>query len=299
MNRFAFPAAFRTPHVYLSLLLLSSTAIGGVGAATTPLPGHALAFATWDQLFMGIGRYDPKKGWSSYEGFAHPTQPGDVFTLYTLDGEIARVTNTDPHRTSTWRTPLEWSAHISTWNAGSGEPFALAVPGPSPLAVDPALRLQPDNAEVVGLVADYLKKRKLNVPAPYLTQAYEVKLSPDGPRAFLVCAHSDASALRDNEAAEVYALALLFVETATGWKSFSLAQQTSHKPASRSIDDHQRLNALRDFYRVLACLDIDGDSRKEIVLYTAKEGFASQIDVFTFDGSRLKNVISTFKHLYN
>src|SRR5262245_54698691 len=56
---------------------------GGAGGAPA---GRALGFATRDQLFMAIGKYEPGKGWYSYEGFTRPTQPGDVFTLYTMAG---------------------------------------------------------------------------------------------------------------------------------------------------------------------------------------------------------------------
>jgi hypothetical protein len=283
----------------LGILIFTVCAVS-VWSARRAQSGHFLVFATWDQAFMGIGKYEPGKGWISYQDFYDPPQPGDAFTIYTMAGEVAQVTNTDTSVPGFRGTSVEWAAHISPWyREGSGEPYALAVLGRSPLAADPARVLPLEDPDLVARVSSYLRKRKLDVPHPHLTQAFEVTLSSGGPRAVLVCAHSDASARRDDQPAAVYAVALLQVAQDGIWKDFPLAQQTSFKPAFRSIEEHERLYGRRDFYRFLSCLDINGDGRKEIVLYTAQEDFATQIDVFTFDGRRVKCRLTAFKHLYN
>src|SRR5205823_434721 len=119
-----------------------------------------------------------------------------------------------------------------------GEPFALAVPGKSPLAAEPAAPHSVKDPELVQRVSDYLKKKRVDVPQPYLTQAFDITLSREGQKGILVCAHSDAKAMRDDQAAPVYALALLMVPDGNGWRTYALQEQTSYKPASRTIDEH-------------------------------------------------------------
>lgn len=261
---------------------------------------YFLAFVTSDLVSMGIGKYEPAQGWASYQEFYEQPGPEDVFTLYTMAGKVAQVSNLEPYRPNPLGTAVEWTARIGHWyREDAGEPYALAVVGQPPLAADRAHALPLDDPELLDRMSAYLKKRKLNVPRPYLTQAYRVLLTPAGPQARLLCAHSDASALRDDQPSAVYAVALLQVADGGKWKNYPLVQQTSFKPASRSIDEHQRLYAQRDFYRFLSCLDIDGDGWKEIVLYIAKEGFGTQIEVYSFNGHRTRRRISAFKHLYN
>ncbi len=249
---------------------------------------------------MGIGKYERGKGWVPYQEFDDPPQPRDVFTIYTMDGNVGEVTNIEPHRFDPRSTPVEWEADITPWyREGSGEPYALAILGHSPVAADPARTLSPQEPELIARLVAYLRKRRLDVPTPNVTQAFEVTLSARGPKAILVCAHSDESALRDDMPAAVYALALLEIYEGGTWKDFPLAKETSYKPASRSIEDHERLNGQRNFYRFLSCLDIDGDGWKEIVLYDSKPGFGTQIEVHSYNGRRTKCLLSAFKHLYN
>jgi hypothetical protein len=282
--------------VLLVLLGLSSP-----GLNAEPAADRFLAFATWDMLFMAIGKYNPKSGWTNYQDFYHPSQTNDIYTLYTLDGEIAQVTDVDDQDLSGSRlTPLEWTVRISTWHReGQGEPFALAVAGQSPLPSEPAHKLPLNDPELIQRVSEFLNTKNLNVPRPNLTQAYEVNLSSGGLKGRLICAHSDAKAMQNHQASPVYALALLLVPDAKGWKTFPLELQKSFKPAFRSIDEHERLFGIRDYYRFLSCLDIDGDGWKEVVVYDAQEHYGTQIDVFSFDGRRITKRISAFKHVFN
>jgi hypothetical protein len=262
--------------------------------------GVFLAFATWDQIFMGVGKYEPKTGWTDYHQFQIPYQPGQVFTLYRMDGEVAQVTDQDEFRNDPRHAPVEWSASIGRWyKEGKGEPFALAVPGVSPLKSEPARSLPLDDVELQKRVSDYLKKQYLHVDKPLLTQAYEVTLSSGGLKGILISAHSDASAMKDNKSGAVYAVILLQIPQDGQWKTFMLQQQKSFKPAFRSIDEQERLFGKRDFYRVIACLDINGDGWKEIVTYGAEERFGSEVDIFEFDGRRVNKLLAAFKHLYN
>ena len=55
---------------------------------------------------------------------------------------------------------------------------------------------------------------------------------------------------------------------------------------------------MRDFLRVLCAVDIDGDGWKEIVLYRARED-STNLEIFHFDGRRLKKVLAAEKIAYN
>ena len=63
-------------------------------------------------------------------------------------------------------------------------------------------------------------------------------------------------------------------------------------------EEHEHLYGTRDFFRLVAAVDIDGDGWKEIVLYDAKDD-ATQIDIFSFTGRRLRRVLSAYKPNYN
>jgi hypothetical protein len=138
----------------------------------------------------------------------------------------------------------------------------------------------------------------LNVEKPSLTQVYQVDLDGDGQTETLLCAHSDMKALADDKEAYIYAVALLRIGVPGKEKTIALASETSRKPATRSIEEHEHLYGTRDYYRFISFHDIDGDGRKEIVLYRAKDD-ATQIDVFTFDGRHKKKVLSAYKAHYN
>jgi hypothetical protein len=152
--------------------------------------------------------------------------------------------------------------------------------------------------EAVRIASDFLKQHHLPVEAPILTQAYQVDLDDDGVPEKILCAHNDKKAVRDNEPADIYAIALLQTEAPGHEKTMELASQISHKPAGRTMEEHQRYYGTRDFYRLIMVYDLVGDGRKEIGLYRAKED-AAEADVFTFDGRNVKQVLSAYKPYYN
>jgi hypothetical protein len=281
------------PIVLSFLMLLASFA----RAVDKPL-GPVVAFAYENQLLMGIGKYEPGKGWSSLAGLTRPSEPGDVFTIYTMTGEVAHVKNTDPYRSPSWQTPVEWSAQITAWYHGEGEPYGVAVFGDSPVKAEAGRSLSLDQADIVAEVSAYLKTQHLHVPEPILTQAYEVNLPPAGSRSILITAHSDMNSLKDNEPAAIYALALILQYTSDGWKATALEKETSFKPQSQTLADHRSYYGVRDSYRLLACPDLDGDGNPEIALYLRRDGI-NQIDVFTWNGVRPVKVLSSSKHTYN
>lgn len=177
------------------------------------------------------------------------------------------------------------------------QPFALAVQGSWPDAGIEATEPGLNDPENVRIVSKFLKDHGLKVEAPLITEAYQADLEGSGRTERLICAHSDLKALRDDQPGAVYALALLHTP-APQEKTIVLAGQYSYKPAGQSIEEHRRYHGPRDFYRFIAFHDIDGDGRKEIVLYRAKED-ATQVDVFIFDGRRARHVLTAYKPSYN
>lgn len=270
---------------------------GSQGVHAAEVSAHLLAFASENRLTVMIGKYEPSRGWVQATDFYAPPEPGEAFTLYGPEGEVAGVTIDQARLSNRDGVFAGWDAKVSSWDHRS-VPYALAVSGRSPFP-KPVLEPIPlESPEYRGIVARYLKSRGLRVEEPFLTQAISIPKEGHGREEALLIAHSDASVLSDDKEAAVYAVALLWWNDHGREKVLPLVSQTSFKPAGRRVEDHERLYGTRDFLRLLSAVDIDGDGWKEIALYRAQEG-ATQIDVFTFDGRRLRRVLSAFKHNYN
>jgi hypothetical protein len=256
-----------------------------------------LAFASETRLAMMIGKYDPAHRWVPATDFYTPPEPGDVFTLYGISGVVAEVTITNKRTAYRDGVFATWNAKTSRWD-DRAVPYALAVSGHSPI---PGTALEPiplDNAEYREIVARYLKSRGLHVKEPLLTQAYNVPIEGHGRDEALLVAHSDASAVTDDKPADIYAVALLWWNDHGQEKLLPLASQTSHKPAGRSVEEQEGFYGKREFLRLLCAVDIDGDGWKEIVLYRARDA-ATHVDIFHFNGRRLRKVLSAEKAAYN
>jgi len=275
----------------LTLMLAATTVLHAVDS------GRLLAFAADNRLTLALGKFEPGHGWVQSVGFYAPPQSDDVFTLYTPAGKVAAVTiqeKRSPYRDGTFAS---WSAEVSAWDNRS-TPYALAVAGSAPL-VDGALEpISADNPEYKAIVSKYLKSRGLHVDQPFLTQAFAIPQVNQGQDEAVLIAHSDAGAVSTEHEASVYAVALLRWNDHGKEKVLPLASQTSFKPAGRTREEHEHLYGTRDYLRLIAAVDIDGDGWKEIILYDAKDN-ATQLDVFTFNGRRLWRVLSAYKPNYN
>jgi hypothetical protein len=281
----------------LLLIVLTIWFLERPARAAPATPSCFLAFVTGGELAMVIGQYQPHRGWIQAADFTELPKARAVFSLYRMEGKVAQVALTDRYRPDTLETPLSWAAGIERW-VWTGEPYALAVQGTPDLLDGPAQALPLEDPALEEAVSKYLNRHGLRVPKPLLTEAFQVKLDSRGTPGTLICAHNDASAVRDDQPAAIYALALLWLRTPGKERLIPLAQQTSFKLAYQSYDEHEHFHGTRDFYRIIACVDINGDGRKEIVLYRAK-AVATVIDVFSWDGSGLRKVLSSYKHLYN
>ena len=235
-------------------------------------------------------------GWIQPADFYIAPQPGELFTLFGVSGKLGEVTIEEKRRPNPGETPIAWSAHIDREKTAR-QPYALAIQGSWPDSEASALELALDDPHAVHIAAEFLKRHGLRVEAPYLTQAYEVDLDGDGQPETVLCAHSDLKALTNDKPGDIYAMALVHRAGPGREKTIALASQISHKPAWQTTDEHKQFYGKRDFFRLVAFDDINGDGKREIVLYRAKEG-ATQVDVFTYDGRRVRQVLSSYKAHY-
>jgi signal peptidase I len=263
-----------------------------------------LAFADQNNLKMFIGKYDPHSsdlirgspgavGWVQPDDFYEPPEPGSLVSLFGLHGKIGEVRVADPQRAFPDDVPAGWSATVTRWN-WAVQPQALAIFG-SISAPEMRLRDIPlDDPSVRAAAAAYLNSKGLSVPEPWVTQAFQTDITGDGLAETFFCVHSDESALKDDEAASIYAVAFVRVMVGQDEKLIPVASQTSYKPAHRTVAEHKIFYGSRDYYRFITFMDIDGDGRQEMVLYRAKSD-ATQVDVVALDGATVKTVLTAYR----
>jgi signal peptidase I len=279
------------------VLLLACGAVTLPHALHAAAPARLLAFASENHLAVMVGKFEPPRKWVRSTNFYEPPEPGDPFTLYGPNGELAEVTITDSRRAYSYGVFADWDAKISPWD-NRRFPYALAVSGRVPFPKPDVETIPLDSAPHRAIVSRYLKSRSLHIEEPYLTQAIRIPVEGDGREEALLIAHSDASALSDDKEAAIYAVALLWWKDHDREKVFPLIRQTSFKPAGRTIAEHEQHYGSRDFLRCIGVVDLDGDGWKEIAIYRAKDG-GTQIEIFKFNGKRLKKVLSAYKAGYN
>ena len=272
--------------------------LGAAGhAQPLPSPPRVLVFAADNQLAMPIGEYVPRHGWIESTNMYLEQPPGEVFTVFGLSGRLGEVTIQDKHQPLPGSLPIAWTARVERGATGR-QPYALAILGSWPGADDISTEISLEDPLAVRIVSKYLKSHGLQVEEPILTQAIRVDLDGDGREELLLCAHSDDKALTEGKPGDIYAVALVSYGKNRKQRTVALASQISHKPASRSMDEHRHLYGTRDFYRFIAFYDINSDGRKEIVLYRSKAD-ATQIDVYTYKAGRTDHVLSSYKPYYN
>jgi len=256
-----------------------------------------LAFASENWLTIAVGVYEPGKGWlQAADAFVAPP-PGDVYSLFGHTGKLGEVRGIEERHSDPGWIPIEWHARIARGET-MRQPFALAIVGSWPDTGPDSQDVPLDDPGALRVVSEYLKKHHLKVESPRLSEAYRMDLGGDRGTALVLAAHSDMSALRDDQEADIYAVALLHKEKPGHEKTISLAHQLSHKASHETISEHEQHYGTRDFYRIIALHDIDGDGRREIVLYRA-ESDATQIDVYTVKGRHKRHRLSAYKANYN
>jgi signal peptidase I len=264
-------------------------------AQAADTPTRILTFVSENWLTLSVGKYDPRHGWIQGTDFYKPPEPGDTVTLFGTSGKLGELVIQDDRRANPINTPADWGARVVR-GATDGQPFALAIAGSWP-EVGGAVHIPLDDPDVRRIAADFLKGRRLKVEAPLITGAYRMDLDGNGQTETLLCANSDLSALRDDAEGVVYAIALLHFKRGNDEKTVTLTAKTSIKPARRSMDAHEHLNGKPEFDRLIAFPDIQGDGHHEIVVYRALDE-ATEIEVFTFNGKRVRKVLDAYKPGY-
>jgi hypothetical protein len=250
-----------------------------------------LSFAHREDLILPVGKFEVKHGWVQAQDFYNPPAPADFVTIFGLHGRLGVVQITSPRRANPNETPSDWSATVSTWN-WHDQTQGLAITG-----VWPDIEIKPqtvalDDVLARSTVSTYLRSKGLEVPTPQVTEAFTIDLDGDGAPEQLYVAHSDDHALADNAAGNIYAVALLV----KNHKTIPLESQCRVKPAHRTKAQDEALYGVRDYLRFVTFIDLNDDGRKEIVIYDAKKD-ATQVDVFSLDGARVRKVLSAFRRL--
>ena len=256
-----------------------------------------LSFVSSNWITMGIGVFDAAKGWVQSTDFFSPPDPGETLSIFGVEGKLGEVVNKELRRSIPEGTYAGWSVPVTRGETAS-QPYALVIQGSWPSAGTESVPVPLDSLEVKKIVSDYLKHHGLRVENPIITQAYQVDLFGDGRLETLITAHSDLGVLRDKEEGIVYGLTLLRTGTPEKGKTIVIAGCSYRKSVALSIDEVTRLNGPREFYRLIALHDIDGDGRKEIVLYRAKDE-GTQIDVYACKGLRVRRVLLAYKSGFN
>lgn len=256
-------------------------------------PNKLFAVVNRGQVSLAVGKFDPSKGWIPITAFYDPLQPQDPLTIYGMKGKLGEVRITARRRPLPSDTFADWYPTISTWD-WTDQSYALAIAGKEPDIPDLAQPLPLNNPEAEAAASDYLKSKGLRVSSPYLTQVFEADFGGTLGKGLLLCAHSDASALQDDVASPIYAVALAVVRQEGKDKTFALASRTSYKPASQTIQKHKEFYGSRPFYRFVAFMDLNGDGRPEMVLYEAQSD-ATTIDIYLWKGKTPARVLSAYK----
>ena len=281
--------------VYRGVLVGFLLAFGALGLASES-SDRLLAFASETRLAMMIGKFNARQGWVKATQFYSPPQPGDPFTLYGPPGKVAVVTIAESQAPNPQGVFANWSAKTTPWD-NRAVPYALAISGTEPL---PAATLEPiplDSSKFRAIMARYLQSKGLSTDQPLLTQAYLVPIEDRGREEALLVAHSDMNTITTEKSGDIYATVLLWWNDRGNETVFPLVSQAAHKPAGQSLEEYQGHYGIRDYLRVLCAVDIDGDGLKEFAVYRAQQG-TTRIEIFHFDGRKVKEVLALDRPLY-
>lgn len=277
---------------------LSAFFIGAALAHAQPAvpTERTLVLAKGNQLVMMIGHYVPGSGWKQATERYISTDPGDVFTLFRVDGPMEEVRVVDSFRSLPDSVPAGWSATIKRREKRPDVALGLRGEwmGTSPLQSNTRVVEDP---EAIPIVTGYLKSKGYDVQTPHITQALRISLDDATKTYTLVCARSLAPEMTEADPGNVYSVALLRADQAPERKPYILFSQTSHKPHRRTRGDHETRHGTQDTVQVLGVLDIDGDGAQELVLHRRVDG-ADVVNVFTFRKEHLRRVLEAYKPPY-
>lgn len=256
--------------------------MGPLAAPVFCAPPVLIALATDNQIW-GVGTWDSKRGWREIETTHGEFRPGAAFGVYDVTGKTGGGTlqglTEEEHLHA-------WSADVTAARGFPGEGRdALALSGTGNRPVVPRrVRAQSNAAPVyVKLVKDWLAKNGLRGARPRLTQTLRVDLDGAGRDEVLIAAASRPQIGHEPHAlAGDYTLVWLRAVGRDGQaRTFSLAREIYHKAMGFSAPTHAE---------ILACADINGDGRMEIVLSIGYyEGFG--LEIWTWDGKTARRAL--------
>ncbi len=230
------------------------------------------------QSIWVIGAYDKKRGWQNDRSAYALFKQGMRFAVYKGRDSAGTVT------IGKVRDGDVLGGHVAPTRERVKTTPAVALLGASRPVVNRPRVQSLVNPIYQKAAAEPLRHGGLTVSRARLTQHLRVDLNGDGEEEVLLCAHSrsgigsDLSAVRND-----YSLAALRFVSEEKVKTVPLAIESHRRDRAEGTVAMSR-------HEILGCLDINGDGRMEVVLYS-KQFERDEVQIFTFDGRTPRRVL--------
>jgi len=269
----------------LALFLVTGAVAGQEKPARTPAVFGIVAGGS-DEFVVLNGAYVPGKGWRAPEVARLFAAKGMRFTRFSPAGPVGGpvVASGKPEfgEASEWAMPLVKSASAALPLQENNAPPLFALSG-GPSAPQPrrAKRESTEATTYRSAVAGVLREMgRVSVAAPRLTQNLRIDLDGDGTEEVLLTAYSTPQGDGATLPPGGYSTILLRHIGADGRvRTVPLGVSTARIPDKYDLTP-----------AVLACVDIDGDGRLEVVTY-ATQYESERVEIWTFDGRTARRVI--------
>ena len=265
--------------LFSALAILALAAPLRAAPAAPRLVGEVLAQGATEKpdLWLG-GAYFPGHGYRDDAQAKGALAPGLRWQLFGLSGAGPSVT-TDKGTTA---EPFGYIAPLR--QAVPGNQQMIAISGASAKAQPRLPRAQNLNQETYQrAVAALLRARGLNVQRARLTQLLRVDLNGDGTDEVLMTAASrpDYGRTPSSKRGDYSILALRYLDKGVV-KTVALDASISPKEVAFGAPA---------YLRFMACVDVDGDGKMEIV---GENGYyeGNGFEVWKFDGAKAESVVS-------
>ena len=270
----------------LSILLAATLFLPQITALAQPKPPRLIGSATSSGDVFLAGGYSKEKGWFFDQTARALVKPGTKWRLARLDGSALSLTT---GKVTEGEGVGGFVALSTRANAAPSDISDAATQ--EMLALSNVPNAQPRRARVQGLKAPIyaseakklLSRAGLKVKIANLTQLVRVDLNGDGREEALFCARSRADFGKTPETrVGDYNLVALRCLVNGKVKTLPLMVETNKKASAFGAPNRSE---------IMACADIDGDGKMEIVVSTGYyEGWG--MEIWTFDGKSVKRVLS-------
>ena len=234
--------------------------------------------------FWVAGAFTGKGGYVSSEKAAPLAKRSLRYKLHSVQGVRATVTQTSQEKSG---TPQGWIVN-TTGAPGLKEFPMLALSDNGKKAVPRIPRRQiADNPVYEKALSEMLKREgSLSVARPHITGHFRVDLNGDGTDEVLLTGATRSNFTTYSARVGDATFAAIRFSDGKTVRTMPLDLNVATKKSAKQFP----FSAPAE-YKILACVDIDGDGRMEIAVYsTAHE--SEVLEIFSFDGKSVKKVLS-------